>query len=47
MYVVLASTICLILLIVKPKLTWPGLVIVALGVPVLYLFGSRFKKYTD
>ncbi|MDX5438420.1 MAG: APC family permease, partial [Pontibacter sp.] len=44
LYVLLASGICLILLIDKPKFTWPGLIIVALGIPVFYLFGNRFKK---
>ncbi|WP_276499244.1 APC family permease [Pontibacter litorisediminis] len=44
LYVLLSSGICLILLIYKPVFTWPGLIIVALGVPVYYLFGNRFRK---
>ncbi|WP_299758588.1 amino acid permease [uncultured Pontibacter sp.] len=44
LYVLLASAICIILLIYKPVFTWPGLVIVALGIPVFYLFGSRFGR---
>ena len=44
MYVLLASAICIILLIYKPVYTWPGLIIVALGIPVYYSFGSRFAK---
>jgi basic amino acid/polyamine antiporter, APA family len=43
MYVILASAICIILLIYKPNFTWPGLIIVALGIPVFYFFGSKFK----
>ncbi|TPE43522.1 APC family permease [Pontibacter mangrovi] len=44
LYVLLSSAICLILLIYKPLFTWPGLIIVALGIPVYYLFGNRFRK---
>lgn len=44
LYVLLASGICIILLIYKPVYTWPGLIIVALGVPVYYFFGSKFRK---
>lgn len=44
MYIILASAICLILLIYKPNFTWPGLIIVSLGIPVYYLFGSKFSK---
>jgi APA family basic amino acid/polyamine antiporter len=46
LYILLASAICIILLIDKPTYTWPGLIIVALGVPVFYLFGSSFKRHT-
>jgi basic amino acid/polyamine antiporter, APA family len=44
LYVVLASGICIILLIYKPVYTWPGLIIVALGIPVYYFFGSKFRE---
>ncbi|PKV63278.1 APC family permease [Pontibacter ramchanderi] len=44
LYVLLSSGICVILLIYKPVYTWPGLIIVALGIPVYYFFGSKFKK---
>jgi APA family basic amino acid/polyamine antiporter len=40
MYVVMASWICVVLLRYKPQYTWPGLVLVLLGIPV-YLFWSR------
>jgi basic amino acid/polyamine antiporter, APA family len=33
-YIVMASWICLVLLRYKPQYTWPGLIIVLLGVPV-------------
>jgi basic amino acid/polyamine antiporter, APA family len=35
-YVLLTALICVNLLIAKPQYTWPGLIIVALGVPVYY-----------
>jgi APA family basic amino acid/polyamine antiporter len=37
-YVLLCSAVMLDLLIVKPKLTWPGLILVLLGVPVYLLW---------
>ncbi len=44
MYIFMASMICVILLIYKPNFTWPGLIIVSLGIPVYYFFGSKFRK---
>ena len=44
MYVILASAICVTLLIYKPTFTWPGFIIVGLGIPVFYIFGNRFKR---
>jgi basic amino acid/polyamine antiporter, APA family len=35
-YIVLASLIMIDLLIIKPRYTWPGLLLVASGVPVFY-----------
>jgi len=40
LYIVLAGWICIVLLRYKPQYTWPGLVLVLLGIPV-YLFWSR------
>ena len=42
-YILLASWICVVLLRYKPQYTWPGLVLVLLGIPV-YLFWSRQAK---
>jgi basic amino acid/polyamine antiporter, APA family len=39
-YIVMAAWICIVLLRYKPQYTWPGLVLVLLGIPV-YLFWSR------
>jgi APA family basic amino acid/polyamine antiporter len=40
LYIVIALGICVSLLIYKPNYSWPGLIIVATGVPV-YLFWSK------
>jgi APA family basic amino acid/polyamine antiporter len=42
-YILMATTIDIVLLIYKPQYTWPGLIIVLLGIPVYYLWsrGSR------
>jgi APA family basic amino acid/polyamine antiporter len=42
LYILLASTICIILLVYKPLYTWPGLFIVILGMPV-YFFWTRLS----
>jgi APA family basic amino acid/polyamine antiporter len=39
-YILMATWICIVLLRYKPQYTWPGLVLVLLGIPV-YLFWSR------
>lgn len=47
LYVITAMGICGVLLYAKPDYTWPGLIIVACGVPVYYLWrmvsGARSK----
>ncbi len=37
LYIVMAAWICVVLLRYKPQYTWPGLIIVLLGVPVYWL----------
>jgi APA family basic amino acid/polyamine antiporter len=43
LYLVMATWICVVLLRYKPQYTWPGLVLVLLGVPV-YLFWKRSES---
>jgi APA family basic amino acid/polyamine antiporter len=43
LYIAMAAWICVVLLRYKPQYTWPGLVLVLLGIPV-YLFWSSGKK---
>ena len=45
-YILLASLICIDLLFVKPDYTWPGLIIVLLGLPV-YWFWRRKNERTS
>jgi APA family basic amino acid/polyamine antiporter len=42
-YVLLCAVIMLDLLIVKPKFTWPGLILVLTGIPVYFFWRHRFK----
>ncbi len=47
LYVLIALAICVDLLIVKPRYTWPGLLIVGLGVPVYYWWGRGSAAGAD
>lgn len=40
-YIVLAGTVELLLLLYKPNFTWPGLIIVLLGIPVYFLWRRK------
>jgi basic amino acid/polyamine antiporter, APA family len=44
LYVLLTGAIAVDLLIVKPRYTWPGLAIVALGVPVYYAWKQAVQR---
>lgn len=41
LYIVLAAIICVVLLRHKPEYTWPGLIIVLIGIPIYYLTQKR------
>jgi len=43
LYIVMATVICAALLRYKPQYTWPGLILVLLGIPV-YVYWSRSAK---
>ncbi len=43
-YIVLAAVFCISLIIYKPTYTWPGLIIVLIGVPLYYIAVSAKKK---
>lgn len=44
LYILMGAAFCGLLIIYKPEFTWPGLVIVLLGVPLYYLAISTQKK---
>ncbi len=44
LYVILTSGICLVLLLFQPAYAGAGLILVALGVPVYYVFRKQFKE---
>ncbi len=44
LYILVATFISAMLLIYKPSYTWPGLIIVVLGVPVYYLWRTRATR---
>lgn len=44
LYILLASAVCIILLVYKPNYSWPGLIIVAMGVPVYAIFKNKIKE---
>jgi APA family basic amino acid/polyamine antiporter len=41
LYIVMALGICIVLLRYKPQYTWPGLVLVLIGIPVYWLWSRR------
>ncbi len=41
LYIVMAAWICIVLLRYKPQYTWPGLVLVLIGIPVYLLWSRR------
>jgi APA family basic amino acid/polyamine antiporter len=44
LYILMGAAFCGLLIIYKPEFTWPGLIIVLLGVPLYYLAISTKKK---
>jgi APA family basic amino acid/polyamine antiporter len=41
LYILMAAFICIVLLFAKPIYTWPGLIVVILGIPVYYYFQKK------
>lgn len=44
LYLFLAASICILLLIYKPAYSWPGFIIVGLGIPIYFLAKKEFDK---
>ncbi len=43
LYIILAVFICVVLLMYKPNYTWPGLIIVIIGIPIYYVVQKQGK----
>lgn len=43
LYILMGLAFCILLIIYKPKFTWPGLIIVLIGVPLYYIAVARQK----
>ena len=44
LYILMGAAFCLLLIVYKPEFTWPGLIIVLMGIPLYYLALSQQKK---
>ena len=47
LYIILATIFCIALFTYKPTYTWPGLIIVLLGVPIYFIAVAKNKKQTQ
>ena len=45
-YILMGIAFCLLLVVFKPKFTWPGLLITLLGIPVYYLALTQNKNHS-
>jgi len=45
-YIIMGLIFCVLLIIYKPQFTWPGLIIVLIGVPIYYI-SQRYVKKQD
>jgi APA family basic amino acid/polyamine antiporter len=45
LYIVMAGWVCIVLLRYKPQYTWPGLVLVLLGIPVYFVWSRRSPRH--
>jgi APA family basic amino acid/polyamine antiporter len=45
-YIIMGLAFCTLLIIYKPQFTWPGLIIVLIGIPIYYI-SQRNAKHED
>ncbi|MGZ3762765.1 MAG: amino acid permease, partial [Mucilaginibacter sp.] len=45
-YMVMGVAFCILLIIYKPNFTWPGLIIVLIGIPIYYIT-QRYNKHEE
>ena len=46
-YIFMAAVVCVSLFILRPYYTWPGLILVIIGIPLYYLMKRKYRKMTD
>jgi APA family basic amino acid/polyamine antiporter len=48
-YMIMGIAFCILLIIYKPQFTWPGLIIVLIGIPIYYISqrNSKHEHQTD
>lgn len=44
LYILMGLAFCILLIVFKPEFTWPGLIIVLIGIPVYYIAVANKKK---
>lgn len=44
LYILMGLTFCILLIVFKPEFTWPGLIIVLIGIPVYYMAVASKKR---
>jgi APA family basic amino acid/polyamine antiporter len=44
LYILMGAAFCLLLIKFKPEFTWPGLIIVLIGIPLYFIAISQQKK---
>lgn len=48
LYIVMGICFCVLLIIYKPRFTWPGLIVTLLGIPVYYsIIANKKKTFSD
>src|SRR5471030_477271 len=45
-YILMGIAFCILLIIYKPNFTWPGLIIVLIGIPIYYIT-QRYSNHED
>lgn len=43
-YILMAAAICISLLILRPLYTWPGLILIVIGIPLYYIMKKKYQK---
>jgi APA family basic amino acid/polyamine antiporter len=46
-YIVMGIAFCILLIIYKPQFTWPGLIIVLIGIPIYYISQRNVKEQDE